>query len=72
MELLAPNLTLLLWSLFSAFAMLLALIALFNWLGAKFVSLKLKIAWLCVILFIPVAGPILYFVVGKRSKVSTV
>lgn len=66
MEIVNPGAGLIIWTLFS-FASLLALISIIR---SDFTSRNAKIAWLLVVVFIPIVGTILYVVYGKKSRIK--
>ena len=72
MELLIPNMGLLFWTIFSLLIILLPIIALFSLLKLIFKDSTTKLIWVLVILLVPVAGPILYFFIGRRQRVKIV
>ena len=72
MELLIPNMGLLFWTIFSLLIILLPIIALFSILKSIFKDSTTKLIWVLVILLVPVAGPILYFFIGRRQRVKIV
>jgi hypothetical protein len=61
---------LLFWTVFSLLIILLPLAALFSLLKSNFKDSTTKLIWVLVILLVPVAGPILYFVIGRRQRVK--
>jgi heme/copper-type cytochrome/quinol oxidase subunit 2 len=52
------------------FGVPLFIIALVSVLRAEF-SGNDKLVWILVIIFLPVLGPILYFIIGRRQRVGT-
>ena len=72
MELLLPDMGLLFWTIFLSLIILLPVIALFSLLKSIFKDSTTKLIWALVILFVPVAGPILYFFIGRRQRVKIV
>jgi len=70
MEILQPGTVILLWSAFLAVQIILFVIALIHLLKSTFKDSTTKLIWLLVILFVPVAGPILYFVIGTKQKIK--
>ena len=70
MELLLPDMGLLFWTIFSSLIILLPIIAISSLLKSIFKDSKTKLIWVLVILFVPVAGPILYFLIGRRQRVK--
>ena len=69
MELLLPEMGLFYWTVFSLL-ILLPIAALFSLLKSSFKDSTTKLIWVLVILLVPVAGPILYFVIGRRQRVK--
>ena len=70
MELLLPDMGLLFWTIFSSLIILLPIIALFSLLKSIFKDSKTKLIWVLVILFVPLAGPILYFLIGRKQRIK--
>jgi hypothetical protein len=70
MELLLPEMGLLFWTIFSLLIIFLPIAALFSLLKSNFKDSTTKLIWVLVILLVPVAGPILYFVIGRRQRVK--
>jgi len=70
MELLTPSFGLIFWTLFSSCWFLSWLIALVDILRSDFKHQNEKLIWVLVILFVPVLGPILYFVIGRKNKIK--
>ena len=70
MELLLPEMGLLFWTIFSTLILVLPLIALFNILKSTFKDSTTKLIWVLIIIFVPVAGPILYFLIGKKQRIK--
>jgi len=71
MELLTPSFGLIFWMLFCLGWFLLSLIALVDILRNEFKGQNEKLIWLLVILFVPVLGPILYFLIGRKNKIKS-
>ena len=72
MELLLPDMGLLFWTIFLLLIILLPIIALFSLLKSIFKDSTTKLIWVLVILLVPVAGPILYFIIGRRQRIKIV
>ena len=70
MELLLPDIGLVFWTIFLLLVVLLPIIALFSLLKSIFKDSTTKLIWVLVILLVPVAGPILYFFIGRRQRVK--
>jgi hypothetical protein len=68
MELLTPSLGLLFWTFLIPFVFW--LIALIDILRSEFKGPNDKLIWVLVILFVPILGPILYLVIGRKNKVN--
>jgi hypothetical protein len=69
MELLLPEMGLFL-TIFSLLIILLPIVALFSLLKSTFKDSTTKLIWVLVVLLVPVAGPILYFIIGRRQRVN--
>jgi hypothetical protein len=69
MELLLPGMGLLFWTIFSVLAIL-PILALFSLLRSTFKDSTIKLIWVLVIIFVPVGGSILYFIIGRRQRVK--
>ena len=50
--------------------LLLPLIALIDALRSKFQADTVKLIWVIVILFLPFLGAILYFIIGRKQRIS--
>jgi len=70
MELLIPNIEFLLWTIFIALIIVLPLVALFNVLKSSFKDSTTKLMWVLIILLLPFAGPIFYFVIGRKQRIK--
>ena len=70
MELLLPDMGLVFWTIFLLLVILLTIIALFSLLKSIFKDSTTKLIWVLVILLVPVAGPMLYFFIGRRQRVK--
>jgi uncharacterized membrane protein len=68
MELLLPKTGLIFWTIFSALVLVLFIVALFSVLKTNFKDSTTKLIWILVILVIPGAGPIFYFLIGRRQQ----
>jgi RsiW-degrading membrane proteinase PrsW (M82 family) len=67
MDLLAPSPALIIWTLFALASLLCLIIVLISIFRTGFKNTK--VAWLVVIILLPILGPILFFVYGRRSGV---
>ena len=72
MEQLLPNMGIIFWTIFLSLIILLPIIALFSLLKSIFKDSTTKLIWVLVILLVPVAGPILYLLIGRRQRVKIV
>jgi hypothetical protein len=72
MELFTPGIGLIIWTLLSLVALVLTLIALFSILKSSFKDSTTKLIWILVIIFLPIAGPVSYFILGRKQRVITV
>ena len=70
MELFSPDMGLLFWTIFLSLIILLQVIALFSLLKSIFKDSTTKLIWVLVILLVPVAGPMLYFFIGRKQRVK--
>ena len=68
MILLQAPIGLYLWEGFLISIIVLYIIALFDLLKSTFNDSVTKLLWLIVILFVPVAGLIFYFLIGRKQK----
>lgn len=50
------------------FSIILFVVAIINILKSTFVTTKDKVIWLMIVFFVPLAGAIIYFVIGKKYK----
>jgi hypothetical protein len=70
MELLTPELLLLLWTLLWIASVLLSVIAIIQIIRARFKDTNGRLIWVLIVLFLPVAGSVLYFFFGKKTQVN--
>lgn len=68
MELLSPEAGILIWSIFSLVLLVLPILALINLLLNKAIENITKLIWVLVIIFVPVIGSILFFLIGPVRK----
>ncbi len=69
MELLAPSPGLIIWTLFALASLVCLIITLISILRTDSKNLNTKLAWILVIILLPILGPILFFIYGRRSGV---
>jgi hypothetical protein len=67
MEILAPDLGLLLWSLLALVSLALMPIALIILLRNNNADKITKMIWVIVIVFVPTFGPLIYLVIGRKQ-----
>ncbi|HEX8334364.1 MAG TPA: PLDc N-terminal domain-containing protein [Segetibacter sp.] len=70
MELVSPGMGLIFWTLFITVMFIIPLIALISLLRSTFKDSLTKLIWLLVILFVPLVGSILYFVIGRNQRIN--
>ncbi len=70
MELFAPEPALMLWTLLSIVHLIALIVALLQISSANFKDANGKLTWVLIVLFLPVAGRVLYFYVGKKTQVN--
>jgi uncharacterized integral membrane protein len=70
MELLQPEMGLIVWMVFAILLLVLPIIALFSLLKSTFNDSTTKLIWLLVILLVPVAGSLLYMLIGRRQRLK--
>lgn len=70
MDLLLPEMSLLIWTVVLPLFFLLPVIALFNILRYSFRDNSIKLIWVLVILLVPVIGPLFYFLIGRKQKIK--
>ena len=61
---------LLVWSLFALSSLVCLIIVLISILKTDSKNMRTKFAWIIVIILLPILGPILFFVYGRRSGVN--
>lgn len=71
MELLQPEMGLIVWMVFAILLLVLPIIALFSLLKSTFNDSTTKLIWLLVILLVPVAGSLLYMLIGRKQRLKT-
>jgi len=52
------------------FNIILFVVTVINILKSTFITIKDKIIWFLIVLFVPLAGPIIYFTIGGKFKVD--
>ena len=73
MELLTPEIGLLVWSLLSLSTIVLLLIASISLVTRKnWTDTSSKLMWVIVIIFVPLIGPILYLTIGRKQNRATI
>jgi Phospholipase_D-nuclease N-terminal len=68
MELMTPEYSLLLWTLFSLLSLVLSVIALLHIIRNRYLSRRETLGWIIAVLFIPILGSVLYFNAFKKQK----
>lgn len=68
MDLLSPEFGILFWTFFSLLVAVLPIIALINLLRNNVIENSTKLIWVIVIIFVPVIGALLYFLIGPVKK----
>ena len=69
MEILTPNIGLLIWTLLSLASLVLFVIALIGLVRSNnWTDPTTKLIWALIIIFVPTIGPILYLTIGRRQK----
>ena len=72
MELLLPDISLILWMFFLFLLPVLIVIALVSALRSNFSDTTTKLIWVLVIILLPFFGPILYFIIGRKQRTGRV
>ncbi len=70
MELFSPDSGILFWTVLSLMLAVLPIIALITLLSKKYIDSTNKLIWVVVIVFVPVIGAILYFLIGPVNKLT--
>jgi uncharacterized membrane protein YhaH (DUF805 family) len=70
MELFSPDSGILFWTVLSLMFAVLPIIALITLLSKKYIDSTNKLIWVVVIVFVPVIGAILYFLIGPVNKLT--
>jgi hypothetical protein len=68
MDLFSPNSGILFWSLLILIYAALPIIALITLLPKNYIDKTVKLIWVVVIVFVPIIGAILYFLIGPVNK----
>ncbi|MDB5197096.1 MAG: hypothetical protein JWP88_1467 [Flaviaesturariibacter sp.] len=68
MDLFVPNFGLIVWSIIIPFTFL--VLALIDILRNHFKGQNEKLIWILAVVFFPVIGAILYFIIGRRNRVG--
>ncbi|MGE5519006.1 MAG: PLD nuclease N-terminal domain-containing protein [Candidatus Dadabacteria bacterium] len=53
----------------SVLSLLLPVLALISLLRSEFQDKALKVVWVLMILLVPLIGPLLYFIIGRRQRI---
>ncbi|WP_207495096.1 PLDc N-terminal domain-containing protein [Aridibaculum aurantiacum] len=69
MELLLPEVGLIIWMLLALAILVLPIFALVHLIKTNFRDRTTKLIWVLIIVFVPVAGSIIYFVFDRKQKV---
>lgn len=72
MDLLIPEMGLAFWTVISILLIALPILALYSVLQSTFKDRMTKFIWVLVILFVPVIGPALYFLIGRSQRMGTI
>jgi len=70
MDLLLPEMGLVFWTVFSILVILLPIAAVYSLLTSRFKEGTSKLMWVLVILLLPIAGPMFYFLIGRKQRVT--
>ncbi len=68
MDLFSSGSSILIWTILSLIFAVLPIIALINLLPKNYIDNTVKLIWVVVIVFVPVIGAILYFLIGPVNK----
>jgi hypothetical protein len=68
MELISPGLGLIVWQMFVLLTVILFIVSWASLLTSKTLNSRNKLSWLLGTLFLPILGPILFFVFAKRIR----
>lgn len=69
MELFDPSVFLMIATMVSVLSLLLPVLALISLLRSEFQDKALKVVWVLMILLVPLIGPLLYFIIGRRQRI---
>lgn len=70
MELLTPSGGLIVWTFLILLTLLLPILAVISLLRSEYRDSTTKLIWLIIILFVPLAGSVLYFIIGRKQRVK--
>ncbi|MEO7315117.1 MAG: PLDc N-terminal domain-containing protein [Ginsengibacter sp.] len=70
MELLLPQLSIIVWLFFIIVPFCLFLLAIIDILRNQFKGANTKLIWILVVLLLPFLGSILYFLIGRKDKIE--
>lgn len=70
MELLTPSGGLIVWTFLILLTLLLPILAVISLLRSEYRDSTTKLIWLIIILFVPLVGSVLYFIIGRKQKVK--
>ncbi len=72
MEVVTPEMGLLIWTVIMLVTIGLPVIALINLVRSSFKDSTTKLVWVIIIVFMPFIGSILYFLIGRNQRVDAV
>lgn len=70
MELLTPSGGLIVWTFLIMLTLLLPILAVISLLRSEYRDSTTKLIWLIIILFVPLVGSVLYFIIGRKQRVK--
>lgn len=72
MELIKPEYSLIIWGIFTIILLFIWILAIASILQSDFKDARAKSIWMLVIIFLPVIGSLLYFLIGRGQRINNI
>ena len=69
MQLIEPVYGLIIWSIFTVCLLILWVLAIVSILKSDFKDSRTKLTWMLLVIFLPVIGSVLYFLMGRNQRI---
>ena len=70
MELITPDNSLILWSIFIFCLLIFWILTIFSITKSDFIDPKMKLVWGVVVFFLPLIGILLYYSIGRNQRIN--